>query len=252
MDKDVLLKSFGLTDKEASVYLALLELGSSTIKPIALKSGVVRSSIYTFIDHLVDLSLIDQVKLRGRMHYKALSPNKLVRIQKQRLEDVENALPILLGMFNKSDKKPKISYYEGVEQIKNIALEEIACYKEVKYIWSGSNSLALIGSKLMEYIEKTRFEKQIKLKSIRCKSEDMPFLGSYQDSAKLKEIRWFPESLGTFNISIGLYDTQKVGFISSQEEEFGVMIESKEIYNAMKMLFEALWLQSEPAKEGEG
>ena len=40
------LKEAGLTDGEIRTYLALLEVGSSTIGPILEKSGINRSIIY--------------------------------------------------------------------------------------------------------------------------------------------------------------------------------------------------------------
>ena len=40
------LKLIGLDDKEASVYMALLELGTATVNPIATKAEIKRPSIW--------------------------------------------------------------------------------------------------------------------------------------------------------------------------------------------------------------
>ena len=51
---------------------------------------------------------------------------------------------------------------------------------------------------------------------------------------------------------IGIYDTGKVGFISSREEGFGILIESEELASMMTSFFELLWDRSLPARPGEG
>ena len=133
MDKEKLLKEVGLNEKESKVYLAILELGSSTIKPIAVRAGIKRTSIYYFIDHLVELGLVEQTKIRGRMHYKALSPSRIVSLQKERLKIAKNVLPEFMSIFNASLHKPKISYFEGPEQMKNIVREGLNIKFQLHY-----------------------------------------------------------------------------------------------------------------------
>ena len=47
-----LIQTLGLSEHEAAVYLAALELGEANIQEISRKSGVKRTSIYNFIDTL--------------------------------------------------------------------------------------------------------------------------------------------------------------------------------------------------------
>jgi len=74
MIKEELLNEAGLSDKEAKAYLAILEMGSSTIKPISARAGIKRTSVYNFIDHLIELGLVSKSILRGRTYYQATSP----------------------------------------------------------------------------------------------------------------------------------------------------------------------------------
>ena len=48
------LLKIGLTEGEAKVYLALSELGSSTVGPIVKKSRVAYSNIYDILQQFVD------------------------------------------------------------------------------------------------------------------------------------------------------------------------------------------------------
>ena len=47
-----LLKTLGMNQMQAQVYVAALELGEATMQALARKSAVNRSTIYTFIDEL--------------------------------------------------------------------------------------------------------------------------------------------------------------------------------------------------------
>jgi hypothetical protein len=49
-----------------------------------------------------------------------------------------------------------------------------------------------------------------------------------------------------FEITTYIYD-DKVGLISTEKENFGMIIESKEFSQNMRHLFEALWQVSAPA-----
>ena len=63
------LKSIGLTEKEASVYLALLTLGTADVGEIAQKSGQKRTTCYTVIENLkkkVEAELFQTTKNAGQ------------------------------------------------------------------------------------------------------------------------------------------------------------------------------------------
>lgn len=52
------LKKIGLSENEAEVYIALLELGSATAQEIAAKSGIKRTTIYVQIEALMKMGLV--------------------------------------------------------------------------------------------------------------------------------------------------------------------------------------------------
>ena len=52
MDIQEALRNFGLNDKEARVYVALLELGQTTAYAIAERSGLKRPTVYVILDDL--------------------------------------------------------------------------------------------------------------------------------------------------------------------------------------------------------
>ena len=55
------LLKVGLTDGESKVYLALSQLGSSTVGPIVKKSGIAYSNIYDVLDRLTKKGIVSFV-----------------------------------------------------------------------------------------------------------------------------------------------------------------------------------------------
>lgn len=249
MDKEKILVNLGLHEKEAKTYLAILELGSSTIKPIADKAGVKRTSIYNFIDHLVKLGLVTQAKIHNRWHYSAISPERLLEIEKDKLRNLQNTLPEFLSIYNLLTTKPKIQYFEGSEQMKNIVREELRCSKECLYIWTGAPIIEMIGGEnFMSEIDRERIEKKIEVKTIRFRKQDVAYKLSDPGPKFLRQLRWGPENLN-LSMSMGIYDTGKVSFFSSKFEGFGIVIESGELEQLMRVFHKLLWEKSKPSEK---
>ena len=250
--KEIALKDLGLSEAEAKAYLALLELGSSTIKPIADKANLPRTSIYNFIERLIEMGLVSKIIVRGRSRFTATDPNRLLELQKQRLKSLESSLPALLTLFNDTGTKPKISYLEGPTQISQIVREETRCKKEALYIWPGESALKSVGgAKVMNEVDNTRIKKGVWVKTIRFRQKDIRYALSKNGPKYLRDLRWAPPEI-TINMGLGIYDTGKVGFFSSPKENFGILIESKEVQELMTTLFRLLWASSVPGREDEG
>jgi len=252
MDLAPILENLGLSEKEAATYLAILQLGSSTVSPISVRAKVKRTSIYNFIGRLIELGLVSKVSVRGKTHFQALDPSRLLELERSRLRKLEESLPQFVSLFNLHGQKPRINYYEGSQQMQNIVREEPRCKKEALYIWPGMDVIEMIGgANFMTEIDKSRIEKGVWVRTVRFRHKDSVFQTSAHGEKFKRELRFAPPS---FNISmgVGIYDTGKVGFFSSKRESFGILIESQELMMLMKSLFTLLWERALPARSGEG
>lgn len=72
------LLKIGLTEGEAKVYLALTELGSSTVGPIVKKSGVAYSNIYDILNRLIEKGIVSFIIKNKTKHFQAASPSNLI------------------------------------------------------------------------------------------------------------------------------------------------------------------------------
>ncbi|MBU1935452.1 hypothetical protein KKF04_05330, partial [Patescibacteria group bacterium] len=114
------LEQLGLSEEEAKVYLAVLELGGSYVSAIAKKAKVHRVSCYHTLDNLAKKGVISTFTKDKMKYYSIDSPKILVNQMEERLHKAEKLLPELLSITNALAYKPKIQYYEGIQGIKNI------------------------------------------------------------------------------------------------------------------------------------
>lgn len=118
------LKESGLTEGEIKVYLALLELGSSTTGPIIEKSGIARSIIYQILERLMKKGLVSVIIKEKTKYFQAAEPNKILEYINERekelqenKKEVEKILPELL-LKQKMSKKSEANMYFGYKGIR--------------------------------------------------------------------------------------------------------------------------------------
>ncbi|MEZ0286441.1 MAG: TrmB family transcriptional regulator, partial [Candidatus Paceibacterota bacterium] len=117
MSIERLLSSFGLREKKAAVYQAVLERGSSTVLPLAQRAGINRTTAYDILEDLQIRGLVIYKEIRGRRYYQATDPRRFKHILEQQQKEVEQSLPELLALYKPSKEKPATRFFEGKEEI---------------------------------------------------------------------------------------------------------------------------------------
>jgi sugar-specific transcriptional regulator TrmB len=230
------LTNLGLNDKESKVYLACLELGTSSILEIAKKSGVNRGTIYYIIEELKQKQLISQTTKKKKVLYIAAEPSELMGLIKSKEEMLLSVLPDLNALNNLSVKKPKIRYYEGIEGIVKVIKNSLNAKKEILSFANNTQFNALIEAE-PDYLTK-RIKKNISVKLISPDSPDMlPWVKA--DKKELRQTKLISSKMYPFNIEIDIYDN--FVNLTSYEEKIGVIIESQPITETMRLIFNLCW-----------
>lgn len=115
----------GFSEKEARLYLAMLELGPTNVQEIANKAGLNRASSYILIESLKRRGLIATFEKGKRTQFSAEPPERLRAMLDdeqhqldQKYQRLKEAMPGLTACFNSSSlNKPNIRLYEGEEGI---------------------------------------------------------------------------------------------------------------------------------------
>ncbi|MDP1884314.1 MAG: helix-turn-helix domain-containing protein [Candidatus Moranbacteria bacterium] len=234
------LQQLGLSKKEADVYLAALELGETTAHRIAKKSGIKRATVYRIVESLKEKSLISVYHKKSITFFYAENPKAIKEKIANNLKTVDEILPGLLSLTNLTDKKPKIRYYEGIEELRELILETLKYPGKEIASWSAGKSIEIYGESFWEkeYIA-VRMKRKIPIRLIYA---DVPMGHKHKDVEKtqLRQVRIEKSSKFIFGIQIKLFGDRFAAFISDKET-IGIMIESKKTFDTLKSIFEIHW-----------
>lgn len=239
LKKDLI--KFGLDDKEAEVYLAILELGGATIEKISQKSHVKRTTVYDVIKCLADKGLIGVSRKKKRNSYFADDPRKLGEQLEEKKVILNSILPELLSMANVVGRKPKIRYFEGQEGMKSVYLDTLRYPNQEILMWGSEKVFAVFDDDfLWDYYVQNRVKNKIWMRAISTDTAGTQKI-KRSDIEQLRQTRLSPYSEFPFDVEINLYGSRSIGIISF-EERMGLIIESDTIFKTLKSFFELHWL----------
>src|ERR1041385_3599766 len=146
------LGKLGLSDKEALVYLASLELGPSPVQIISRKAEVNRATTYVMIEALLQKGLMSTFEKGKKVMYTAEKPERLHRIVHteraavdEKEQVVKRLLPELEALSNAAGERPKVSFYEGIEGLEAMRetifdaqidkMEDVISYDDLRHLF---------------------------------------------------------------------------------------------------------------------
>ena len=94
-----ILENLGLSTNEAKVYESLLFLGVTTANNIALYSKIQRRNVYDTIKKLKEIGLCSEYSEDGVKKFKAIHPQRLLDMLKEKEETVQNIIPEMIKNY---------------------------------------------------------------------------------------------------------------------------------------------------------
>lgn len=247
------LQKLGLSDKEAKVYLSSMELGPSPVQNIGSKAGVNRATTYVMIESLIERGLMSSFEKGKKRFFTAESPDQLLSLlhkeeseAKEKTRQFENILPELKTLFAAAEEKPRVKFFEGVEGFKVLqddvlkskheSQDEIVALDELYKVFPASSD-----DFRHKMAEKVRRDK-IAIRTLYT-SEKGKILNPEEGDGKM-ERRYIPPDKFPFATEVVIYGS-KVAFGVCRGKIIGVIIESKEIGDALKAIFNLAWDSAE-------
>lgn len=237
------LEKIGLAEKEAKVFLASLELGSSAVQEIAKKADINRATTYVIIEKLMKKGLMSSVEKGKKTYFQVEDPKRLLKLLeeqeeglKRKEEEFKKYLPELETLFNIAEEKPKVRFFEGKEGL--IAIREDyfkAKDKEVLGFFAIDEEKNVFTDEERSKAATERKKRGVKIKLIY--TDESP---SLQTESKLSTRRFIPKDKFPLSSTFIIYD-DKVGVVSLKGKLVGVIIENKEIANTFRSIFNLAW-----------
>ncbi len=115
-----IITDIGLSELEAKVYLAILQLGEATVLKISRVTEIKRTTIYHIIESLKQKGLVSE-DVRGLKSFLIVEdPQKLSQLLNARAKTFEGILPILLAQYQTKNKTGDTKIYTGTQAIRSV------------------------------------------------------------------------------------------------------------------------------------
>lgn len=232
------LQKLGLSEKEAALYLAGLELGPASVKALAIKSKVKRTTIYQLLDDLKVKGLFKESLRKKKLLYVAAHPNQLKVMLNDQSEVLNRNFESILAVTNSDLGKPAIELYDtvdGVHKMYEDALGEVAT--DTIGIAGDEAVVGLDEVWLQKYIHK-RQKAGLEAKTIMTDSK-LAKKWKTQDDSQNREIKLL---LGCEQIPVNIEVVGDRVLISSLKgETLGVVIKSARIASGFRTILSELW-----------
>ncbi|MBD3327983.1 hypothetical protein GF340_01635 [Candidatus Peregrinibacteria bacterium] len=232
------LDQLGLNEKEILVYTALNRMGTSLASSLAVKTGIKRTSVYDVLNSLIDKNLIVQFKMHGSSYYAIDDVQKLVLLQKERINTANDAVEILKAEHHKNDIQ--VQHFFGLEgyrfMYRNILDSEP---KELLGWINLDNFHTLMDSQIENQWTKQRIEMGIFTRLIM---QDTPYARNFQkqDKESCRETRLIPKGKYDFSSNCFLYQ-ERIVYLTSQKPISGIRIHNAELFEMNKQFFDMVW-----------
>ncbi|MBT3538521.1 hypothetical protein HOF40_02440 [Candidatus Parcubacteria bacterium] len=200
------LQQFDLSENEASIYLAALELGSSSVQQIAGKAKLNRVTAYGIIEGLIKKGFLHEEKDKTKRKIAPYSPTKLYDIVSRREDAVKRQVTLLNSLvpeLKQTTKQPNVKtnviYYEGEEGLKNWASDALEAEGELLE-WTKIESFSKkFDEYLRSYYYPEKFKRQVPTRFIFLDTPEarMYFQERYIDNPKAPpaKARFIPQDM---------------------------------------------------------
>lgn len=241
------LIDFGLSEKEARVYLALLESGSATVQELASRSGVNRTTTYLAIESLKERGLISCYEDDGRSMHVAESPKRLsdlvdeeMRVAREKQRLATSFIPELLAIHRSDREKPVVRFFEGQEGIRSF--RSTLAETRTKHF----DTFARLHHQL-EVIAGTDEDERFQIikplaryRLIYVADADVNVPRFPKEGISRVEIKYASGIPFDFDGEVGILD--RMSYVASFQPRIQVsVIESEQLANLMRAQFELMW-----------
>jgi sugar-specific transcriptional regulator TrmB len=252
-ETEKVLLDAGFSEKEIAIYVALLSIGKGIVTKISRTASISRTTTYDILDSLSQKGLIRISGKEPKQEYIVEPPEKLEKFISEEIEKKNNNLikikdiiPELRSVYTEGER-PKIKFYEGLDGLAEV-YDDTLTAKETIVAYACYENMEPLLPKYFETYYKRRVAKKISARGI-VPETPMAIEHKRKDQEEMRELSLVPKDKYYFTPDIEIYDNKVM--IASWKEKLGIIIESAEISDAMKKIFELAWIGAKHLKNND-
>ncbi len=246
------LQKLGLNKKEADLYISFLGMGSGKVSEIAKRAGINRTSAYDILASLSQKGLVSISGKEPKQEYRCEDPDQILKFLKHNIERKEEdyryaqiLLPELKSMY-KSGTRPQVRFYEGIEGMKQVYEDTLTASGPFVAMASYDDMHKTLKGYFPQYYRR-RAAKGLFVRGI-VPATELAYERKLLNKLEARELALVPKEIFDISPDIEIYDNKVM--IASWKEELGIIIESQEIADALKKLFELAWREAKRLDTG--
>ena len=248
---EAFLQELGLTKSQSMAYAALIK--NSPCSPPALAKIIdeSRTNTYKILETLEQLGLVMRDESHKKIRYIANSPtalSALAHLKKQQAEAIEKklqaSLPEMIDQYFEHSLLPSVRYFQGKEGLVKIYEDQLSTNTEIVYLRAKSD-LHGLDDNILHLIRNKFPAKGIHRRAI-TQDYQLPQLLPHErmninqsDKHMMLERTWIDSKDYTAPVEWAAYG-DKLSIISFGKEAVGMIIESPQIAEGFKQIFELL------------
>lgn len=133
-------ESLGLSPNEAKIYETMLSTGETGVSEVSVKAKIHRRNVYDALHRLLEKGLVFTIFQKGENRYRAVHPQKLLEILKEKERKLDSILPDLTKKYTTDPSSEAAYIYKGIEGYKSyrrdlVRIAEEAYFLGAKGLW---------------------------------------------------------------------------------------------------------------------
>lgn len=243
------LLKLGLKVNEAKIYLAALGMRVFTASAIAERAKIKRSTAYLALGNLIALGLVSETFQGKKKLFRAEGPDRLERItlrMKRKAQEADNLakeiIPELMNFQDPTGETPRVTFYAGIEGIKNVWLDVASSPRSWYFFGSSMELLKKISRddirEILEEGSKNR-KRAGRPKIYFITDQSMTHMKEFsQPNPAFREVKILPD---TVRVGSGLIISEDKLILISTEPTFAVIIQSRKVAELIKIMYKLTW-----------
>jgi len=237
------LRKFGLSEKEAKMYIALLEFGSIKAGELMNRLSIYSKTAYELLNKLMEKGLASYTLKANIKYYQAVDPDKFLDLIKEKEnelrvteEELRKMLPSLKKKRELSKEPQEANMFIGRKGMKSV-FENILKEKKEILTFGGGGYFKRTLESYYDIWHKKRVKEKIKLKLLLNEK----FIDQKEELLKipLLEVRFLSKEFD--NPAPAMIYGDEVAITVWSETPIVTLIRSKEVANSYKSYFNLLW-----------
>lgn len=244
MEINQVLKESGLNEKQANVYMALLELGTASVQLVAQKAGLKRPTTYLILEELEQKGLVGLVPQK-KILYTAESPDRLIGDMNKRQEMLKRFMPDLLAIYNVKAEKPQVQLFPGQEGVHQV-YDQILESGSVDFFGTIGDVQTYLAERLKEF-QKLVLDGTLHARELFAPTTADKEYAKFFPNLPNYELRFVDSGISMPTDCALFKDTVALFFYKPQL--FVLVIKSKDVCQSFQALYNLAWQTAIPSQQ---